>query len=244
MNQEDQKFIINHNSFEGPLPLLLSLIEKRKFSITDISLSKITDEYLSFLNSNPFTISENSEFIDIASTLLLIKSKALLPQLELTTKEESDIQELQDRLMVYQKLKDASGNIRPLTFGQSLFRNNPKNSDIIIFSPDKSITTIGVFDALKTLLKSLPEIKKSVKVKMKETVSIGHMINTILTRVKNSIKTSFSSCTAGLKEKQDVVVTFLALLELVKEQEVRVSQTERYGTIDIESNTLTTPQIN
>lgn len=243
MDSGEQTFTIAQEKFEGPLPLLLHLIEKRKVAITDISLSHITDEYLAYLQSHPLTISENSSFIDTASTLLLIKSRALLPELELTTKEEADIEELQERLALYKKTREVADAIKSLTRVRSLFRSTVKNHDLIIFSPDAIITPSNITSSIRRLLGELPAIKKDIKVRLRSTVTLGEMIDSIFKRVQQNIRTNFAACTIGLKEKHDIVVSFLAVLELAKQQEINVSQNERYGTIDIELTRLDTPHV-
>src|SRR4051794_29176459 len=94
--------------YEGPLDLLLELIEKRKLLINDISLAAVTDEYIAKINSlSELPVGETADFIALAATLLLIKSRSLLPTLALSGEEERDIKELEYRLAVYQILKDA-----------------------------------------------------------------------------------------------------------------------------------------
>jgi segregation and condensation protein A len=237
------QFTISRKDFEGPLTLLIQLIEKRKVAITDFSLSEITDEYIQFLHEHPHSISENSEFIHTASVLLLIKSKALLPNLELTTKEEADISELEERLSQYQKIQNVAQKIRPLLVEQSSFRSNFKPEEVIIFMPDTQVQTGTLTQAIRNLLQQLPAIQKETKVKLRHVVSLKEMIESILTRVRATTRTSFTECTKGFTEKADIVVSFLAMLELAKEQDILVSQNNQYGTIDIESPTVQTPQV-
>jgi len=237
------EFTISRKDFEGPLTLLIQLIEKRKVAITDFSLSEITDEYIQFLHEHPHSISENSEFIHTASVLLLIKSKALLPNLELTSKEEADISELEDRLLHYHQIQNAAQKIRPLLLQQSLFRSGFKQQEAVIFMPDVQVQTTTLEQAMRNLLQQLPAIKKETKVRLRQTVSLKEMIESILARVHATARTSFADCTKGFTEKSDVVVSFLALLELAKVQDILVSQSNQYGTIDIESPTLHTPRV-
>src|SRR4051812_32375972 len=101
------KFLVKHEQFEGPLDLLLSLIEKRKLFINDISLAKVADDFINHIkNFEQFPIGESANFILIASTLLLIKSKSLLPTLQLTEEEQGSIEDLETRLKIYQRIKD------------------------------------------------------------------------------------------------------------------------------------------
>src|SRR3989344_1726839 len=98
--------------YEGPLEVLLELIEKRKLLINDISLASVTDEYIARVNTMPhLPVGETAEFISLAATLLLIKSRSLLPNLQLSDDESRDIKELEYRLALYQLVKEASAGL-------------------------------------------------------------------------------------------------------------------------------------
>ena len=113
-------FTIKTQSFEGPLDLLLELIEKRKLFIGDIALAKVTDDFISHIKQfENMPMGESAHFILVASTLLLIKSKALLPGLSLTEEEQGDIHDLETRLKIYKRIKDASKDIETL-FGKDV----------------------------------------------------------------------------------------------------------------------------
>ena len=89
-------FTVKQQQFEGPLELLLDLIEKRKLFVSDIALAQVTDDYIAHIKSSTeFPIADSAQFILVASTLLLIKSKSLLPSLDLTTEEQADIKDLE-----------------------------------------------------------------------------------------------------------------------------------------------------
>ena len=102
----ENAFQIKTEVFEGPLDLLLNLIEKRKLFINDIALSKVADDYIAYLQSQEkFPIAQSADFLVIASTLLLIKSKSLLPNLNLSEEEQHDVNDLERRLKIYQRIK-------------------------------------------------------------------------------------------------------------------------------------------
>ena len=108
----DEQFTIKQESFEGPLDLLFSLIEKRKMHISDVALAKVADDYIKYVQSfEDMPVSESANFILVASTLTLIKSKSLLPILDLTEEEQSDIDDLENRLKEYRKYKSLSEQI-------------------------------------------------------------------------------------------------------------------------------------
>ncbi len=102
-------FSIKTETFEGPMELLIELVEKRKLLINDISLAAVTDEYMQTVSSmQELSLPNTSQFITLAATLLLIKSKSLLPILDLTSEEEASIDDLEERLKRYQLYRDAS----------------------------------------------------------------------------------------------------------------------------------------
>ncbi|MDE2172553.1 MAG: segregation/condensation protein A, partial [Patescibacteria group bacterium] len=101
-------FTVKTQTFEGPLDLLLDLIEKRKFFISDISLAKVTDDFITHIKQfENMPMGESAHFILVASTLLLIKSKSLLPELALSVEEQGDIRDLETRLKIYKRIKEA-----------------------------------------------------------------------------------------------------------------------------------------
>src|SRR4051812_4242556 len=113
-------FKVKMEAFEGPLGLLLNLVEKRKLFINDISLSKVADDFISYVRElGNFPIAESAEFILVASTLLLIKSKSLLPTLDLTSEEQDSIEDLEKRLKLYQRIRDLTIHVRE-KFGKDI----------------------------------------------------------------------------------------------------------------------------
>src|SRR5258706_1534126 len=117
---DEKTYQIKIASFEGPLGLLLGLIEKRKLHINDVSLAQVTEDYLAHINKlGGLPPSEISSFILVASTLLLIKSKSLLPNLDLTSEEEGDIRSLEERLRLYEIFTKLAGNIKN-NFGKKI----------------------------------------------------------------------------------------------------------------------------
>src|SRR3989344_8933887 len=116
--------------YEGPLDLLLELIEKRKLLINDISLAQVAEEYIARINSmDELPVGETAEFVALAATLLLIKSRSLLPMLEISDDESRDIKELEYRLAVFQIIKTAAGDLRKEFNGPILYEGTPKDPE-------------------------------------------------------------------------------------------------------------------
>lgn len=236
-------FQVKTESFEGPLELLLSLIEKRKLFINDISLAAVTDDYIQYLeNAEKVHVGHNAHFILIASTLLLIKSKSLLPTLELTAEEQGSVDDLTLRLKEYQRIKELSVHIQNRFGSHIQFPRESSRTIPVVFVPEQSITTINLRQAMQRVLQSLPKIEKLPHIIVKKVISLEEMIEKLSQRVSNNIKMSFSSFSGkGKEDKVNVIVSFLAMLELVKNGLLHVQQEQQFGDIDMETRDIGIP---
>jgi segregation and condensation protein A len=227
--------------YEGPLELLLELIEKRKLLINDISLASVTDEYIARINSmNELPVGETAEFISLASTLLLIKSRSLLPTLELSSDESRDIKELEYRLALYQLIKEAARTVAGQLGKPALYEGNPPALPPL-FLPDASATQTSLRATARALIEGFPALVALPKVAVKKIMSLEEMIDRLATRVSSAMRSSFREFTKGTKERGEVIIGFLALLELVKQGILRASQDEHFGDITMEADSLSTP---
>src|SRR3989338_7958005 len=158
---EKSAYQVKMSGFEGPFGLLLDLVEKRKLFINDMSLAAVTEDYLRYVNklgaSNSLFCAELASFVLVASTLILIKSKSLLPNLNLTTEEEGDIKNLEERLRLY-KLFIKLGESIKRGFGKKIiFAPNERKSDILIFLQDRQITKENMMIFARGVLRGMPE---------------------------------------------------------------------------------------
>jgi segregation and condensation protein A len=232
-----EDFIVKVGDFEGPLELVLDLIEKRKLHISDLSLSQVADEFIEHIKSfEEFPLGDSADFILVASTLLLIKSKSLLPNLALTEEEQGSIEDLENRLISYKKYKELSLNIGKM-FGNFLYFARENKKANVIFSPTPDITLNSLKNSLREVLKNMPQkIEALPKVVVQKIMSLEEMVDKLTERIKTSIKMSFKDFSGlGKAEKVEVIVSFLAMLELVKQGGVRVSQNNHFDDISIES---------
>jgi len=237
---------VKTESFEGPLDLLLSLIEKRKLFINDISLSKVSDDYVTYIQTmENFPIADSADFILIASTLLLIKSKSLLPNLTLTEEEQGDIENLELRLKIYQRMRELSKHVKDKFGDMIIFPAQPRKTELV-FSPDESMTTTNFYQAIKNVICNLPKPEKTLpKVIVKKIISLEETIENLTKRIQSSFKMSFREFSKfGQQEKVNVIVSFLAMLELVKQGVVRVNQERRTDDIQMESGSVGVPHYN
>lgn len=236
-------FKVKTEKFEGPLELLLELIEKRKLLINEVSLSKVSDDFIEHIKSlQNFPMQESSDFILIASTLLLIKSKSLLPGIQLTEEERGDIKNLEKRLQIYKIIKNGSELINKI-FGKNLiFQTNGRKIEPL-FSPDQNMTTQNIYQSVLNIIKNLPQKDLIPKTIVKKVISLEEMIENLTKRVQVAVKMSFKEFAGAHKgEKVNVIVGFLAMLELVKNGIIQVNQQKNFEEIHMETNQIGIPR--
>jgi segregation and condensation protein A len=236
-------FKIKIEGFEGPLELLLSLIEKRKLPINDVSLSQVTDDYIAHIErQGEFPLSQTANFILIASTLLLIKSKSLLPMLELTQEEEESIEQLEHRLKLYKQTKELSVHIAERFGSQILFEPERQQLDEVIFAPSNDSTLPNIIEAIRRVLTSLPKIELAPQAVVKKILSLEEAINNLTDRITKNLRMNFSDLAQlGKEERVTVIVHFLAMLELVKQGILNATQDRAFSDIALESDTISVP---
>ncbi len=240
-------FTITTEQFEGPIELLLSLIKERKLPINEISLAKITDDYLRIMSeSQDQSYDEVTQFMTIAGTLILIKSKSLLPILELTDEEEENIADLERRLKLYEAYKEVGEALvseyktSPL-FGRSYIVKKA------VFAPDPKITTENLVESLQDVLNEIQKFKKKdiPEQRVRAVVHLEEMVDSLIDRVKQSMNVSFNEFTHGMRKSKNVdisehksyvVVGFLAMLEMVRNGIIAVDQKDAYQDILINKN--------
>jgi segregation and condensation protein A len=240
----ERDFTVKTEVFEGPLELLLNLIEKRKLLINDIALSQVTDDYIQYIKAHEaeFPIGKISHFIVVASTLLLIKSKSLLPTLELTEEETASVEDLELRLRIYQRIKTASETVRGRLGTDVLFsRQFVKQEQIPTFAPPTGISVAQILESIKNFTKSLPKVEKVPQAMIKKVISLEDMIGRLTQRIRTGLQMGFREFSGmGKEEKVTVIVSFLAMLELVKQGLIAVEQ-ESDGDIRMLTKDVGTP---
>ncbi len=232
--------------YEGPLEALVELIEKRKLFINDISLAQVTDDFIAYIKSfEHFPMEQSAQFILVASTLLLIKSKSLLPTIELTEDEQASIDDLQDRLKQYQKIKELSVHIKE-RFGKNfIFPKTPSKIINPVFSPDKDMTGENLLSAIRRVIQELPKTEVMKKVVVKKVISLEETIEKLATRIRTGLRMSFRTFTQADKaERVNVIVSFLAMLELVKQGIINVEQEKAFDDIRMETRDIAVPMYN
>jgi segregation and condensation protein A len=235
---EKEIYKVKTVNFEGPFGVLLNLIEERKLFINEISLAQVTEDYLKYINSLEKTHpDEITSFIVVAATLILIKSKSLLPNLDLTSEEEGDIRNLEDRLKLYELYIKLSGNVKNNFGKRIIFAPEERRHDVLVFLPDEQITCESMMTFAHNVLGRIPKKVFLPEVEVKTVISIEEMIDKLTERIKNSLKMNFKEFAGKAETKEErvvVIVGFLAMLELIRNGILNAVQENNFEDIMIE----------
>ncbi len=225
---------IKIEKFEGPLDLLLRMIEEEEMDIANISLAKIADQYVLYLeqmeNLNP---AEMADFLVVAAKLLWIKSKALLPSLEFEGEDGSD---LARQLKIYKEYRDASLEIHKMILKRrfTFVRERPSlASGDIFFNPPVWLTKERLFQVIREIIEDLEPVVRLPRGVVRSAISIQEKIQQIRDLIKKNIEIKFHSMIVKTKGRVEVVINFLAVLELLKQRHIVVRQEEMFGEIHI-----------
>lgn len=225
--------------FEGPLDLLLYLIKKNEVEITDIPISTIADQYMEYLDlMRMLDLNIAGEFLVMAATLMLIKSRMLLPpdqRPEGVEEEEEDPRwELVRQLIEYRKFKEAASFLQQKeAFQENIFAQGSAEVEVEA-EPGLHMSEVSLFDliaALNTTLKRLPT--ESLATIFATTLSVSDKIEAILNLLKTRKSVPFSGLFEGMATRQEIVCAFLALLELIRLRQINVAQELQFGEIAV-----------
>ncbi|MBN1962309.1 MAG: segregation/condensation protein A [Deltaproteobacteria bacterium] len=243
---DHELYQIDVNGFEGPLDLLLFLIRKHALDIFDIPIAFICERYLDCLHTmEELNIDVAAEFLAVSAELLYIKSKLLLPKpVEVDDEEETDPRaDLVRRLLEYQKYKDAAGQLAGLTrVGRDTFNRNPENiPKSTELQPLAEVGLFALIEAFDAVLKrQKPELRHQVVL---EAVSVRQRVRAFIEVFIERQSIPFEELLADLAMRIDIVVSFLAILEMVKLQLLRIYQSNEGG-IYLEARFSTALQAN
>jgi segregation and condensation protein A len=217
-------YTVKSGSFEGPLELLLNLVESKKLFINEISLASVTDEFLSYARTLPKgNLSELTSFLSVASTLILIKSRSLLPGFLVTKEEEQDIKDLEHRLALYGIIREIGAQLF-LSYGISVIHLPPERELFTsVFAPDRKLTTNILAISANDVLSRVPKEEVLPEVRVRKIVTIEEMLFSLTERIAQSAKISFKEWRNSVggddheSKKGNVIISFLAMLELVRQ---------------------------
>lgn len=221
---------IKLEKFQGPLDLLLQLIEQEELNITEISLSKVTEQYFDYLNrldeSRP---EELADFLVIATKLVYLKSRNLLPDL---SAEEDDGPSLADQLKMYKRYIEASKHVEKLWSEGKIAYGRlepPVKPDHFVLPLNSSADDLK--NAFLVLLKKIKPLSPLPKVTIDRTVSVKNKIDYIYNLLKQQKNVNFSSILIKAENRTEVIASFLALLELVKQLKITLNQKQSFEDI-------------
>jgi len=225
--------------FEGPLDLLLHLIKRDEIDIYDIPIAHITQQYLSYIElMQSLDLDVAGEFLVMAATLMRIKAKMLLPLPAVGEEEEGDPrEELVQRLVEYRQFKEAAGTLktreadRRLLFERGMLPTEDEAGPL----PLAPATLFDLLDALNRVMLRVPE--QTVYEVQGEIYDLEDKMSLIARTVAEQGSVSFQTLMMGCRARAEVIVTFIALLELVKLGRIAVSQAEPFGDIEIVAHT-------
>ena len=242
-------FSVKVGEFEGPLPLLLDLVEKRQLPISQVSLAEVAENFLDYLRQlNEPSTAVLAEFLVVASTLMLIKSASLLPSLALSESESQEIGDLEERLKLYRMIHQAALGLQARFGRRPIFYTEARRQETVVFSPTSEISSANLLTVMKNLIRSLPPFAETLpRLAVKKMISLEEMITELTGRVQTALRISFSDFIVHKsadwrKEKTNVIISFLALLELCKRGLVEVRQGKHFAEINIETKITETPR--
>ena len=239
-----EKLMFHIQDFEGPLDLLEHLIKKNKLDICTVSLIEITDQYVEYINQmKEMDLEVSSDFLVMASELLLIKSRALLPKHEGEEEEDDDAERLTEALRERRRMKIVSDKFRTMQYdGTYIFFKDPEK---IQREPEKKQIPSGSIDKLyqafmtvldKTERRAPPPKKNFDGIVGREPASVKEKARGLIRRLKKDKKVKFENIFAGARYKNEVVAIFLAVLELMKLNRILVYDTDDSVMLELDAN--------
>lgn len=245
-------FQLKTSYFEGPLELLLSLIEDKKLHVSEISLAQVTEEYLNYVqllssqegvDTEQKILLDRSQFISVAATLILIKARSLVPAIELSEEESESIDDLTERLRLYEIVK-RYGELFAKQFAKkpTMYRGNPpKEKKAPQFTPHESLTVQSLVDVLGELCAALPVTEALPEKSVKVTYTLADVMEKVEKAISSGASFSLSNATDRYKNAETpaerreakvfAVLSFLAVLEMVKKSMILVEQSEMFQDI-------------
>jgi len=223
--------------FEGPLDLLLYLIKQDEVDIYDIPIVRITNQYMQYIDvMKMLDLNIAGEFIVMAATLMMIKSRMLLP-----VEERPEIEDEEDprwdlvrQLVEYKKFKDAAAHLGELEVRQENMFSRSGEGIQLGPEPDIALEDVSIFDLITAFNEALRKApREELKEIFAEKFTVAEKIDLIIGVMRDKGKASLSRLLAGMTHRYEMVCTFLAILELIRLKQVRAKQSDHFGDIDL-----------
>jgi segregation and condensation protein A len=233
-------FKVKQEAFEGPVEVLLELIEKRKLFVNDVSLASVTDDFINYMQSVGMQAGEAANFLAVAATLILIKARSLLPNLELTPEEAESITDLERRVALYQIISQVSGELIR-QYNKKVSFEGVRRLTGIVFAPDEKIPVEQLPRLVDEIIGRIPVPEpKKPEARVFKVISISEVLNTLQERIERAVSTSFNAIRVASPDMDDhsqkvyTIVSFLGMLELVRRGLVAAEQHELFQDITLQ----------
>ncbi|HEY5621123.1 MAG TPA: segregation/condensation protein A [Pontiella sp.] len=226
--------------FEGPLDLLLYLIKKDEVDIYDIPIGRITDQYMEYLSlMKVLDLNIAGDFIVMSATLMLIKSRMLLPaedRREMDEEEEEDPRwDLVRQLVEYKKFKDAADHLEDLELHQENVFSRESGHVELGSPPEVDLKDASIFDLISALNEALDRVQEeNLQEIFAEEFTVSQKVSYIVENLKITKRLSITDLFTGMVSRQEIVCTFLAVLELIKLNRIAAVQDSHFGDIVVE----------
>ena len=245
--ETETTFQVKHESFEGPIEVLLELIEKRKVFVNDVPLASVTDDFIHYIQSHGMHPDLVSSFLAVAATLILIKARSLLPNLELTSEESESISDLERRIALYQLISHVSSDLIKQYGKKICFEGAERRNTTPVFAPDPTLTADALPSLINTIIGRIPppaQAKPEARVSV--TISITEVLQTLEERIQKVLSCNFNDIVVNApdgdhkSQKVYTIVSFLGMLELVRRGLIGADQDENFDTIRLNREQSTT----
>ena len=227
---------IKVDNFEGPLDLLLRLIEEEKLDVTTVSLLQVAEQYIAYLDTMPIKQPDLlADFLLIAAKLLVLKSRAILP--ELFMEDDESFSDLEQQLKMYKKYLEASKGIEHLAAQKRYVYARPEYARPVglEFVVPKSLNKSKLEQVLEAIVGELDALARLPKKSLERLISIKEKIEEIRQILKEKGVVRWQELIDSAKSKTEIVVSFLGLLELNKQKQLVLEQEEIFGEIIIKN---------
>lgn len=233
-------YTLKLENFEGPFSILLKLLDEKKLDIKDVSLVAVTDQFIEFIERREnICLKDLASFLSIAAHLLLLKSKAVLPMLEISEEEEEDLEVLKERLEKYRQIQILASQLREFLKNQGEMFSRDGGSSLLNkcgFYPPEDLTAENLKEIFESVIKEYENaLEKEKQIlpeeNIREIISLEERIKDLRAVILRGERKKFSYFVKG-KTSPEIVVSFLAVLELVKQNVICVCQQDVFGEIE------------
>ncbi|MBY0328574.1 segregation/condensation protein A [Patescibacteria group bacterium] len=243
--ETDAAFKVKHETFEGPIEVLLELIEKRKLFVNDVSLASVTEDFIDYMRTRGMHPDETANFLAVAATLILIKARSLLPNISLTLEETESITDLERRVALLQIISHVAGDLAK-QYGKKLSFEGVRRMTGVVFAPDPKLHLEDLTGFIGDAVKRAPvEAPKKPEARVFKTISISEVLSTLTERIEHALQhvasaVSFNSVRVQSPDADErsqkvyTIVSFLGMLELVRRGFLAAEQHELFSDISLE----------